>query len=90
MKNIHPVYGAGIRTHHLLNMIRLSLSLDQGFRPINHLFNWRTPTGATRFGEIPPFWRNLKILKQFLEGLVSVGKSFELFGKFSLVQMAEH
>ena len=80
MKNIHPVYGAGIRTHHLLNMIRLSLSLDQGFRPIN----------PTRFGEIPPFWRNLKILKQFLEGLVSVGKSFELFGKFSLVQMAEH
>ena len=30
VKNAHPVYGDGIRTHDLWNMIILSLPLDQG------------------------------------------------------------
>ena len=30
MKNVHPVYGAGILTHNLRNMRPLSLPLDQG------------------------------------------------------------
>ena len=30
MKNVHPVYGAGIQTHNLQNMRPLSLPLDQG------------------------------------------------------------
>ena len=30
VKNVHPVYGAGIRTHSLWNMSLLPLPLDQG------------------------------------------------------------
>ena len=33
VKNVHPVYGAGIRTHNLQNMSLLPLPLDQGSRP---------------------------------------------------------
>ena len=33
VKNVHPVYGAGIRTHDLWNMSFLPKSLDQGSRP---------------------------------------------------------
>ena len=32
--SIHPVYGAGIRTHDLSNMSRLPFPLDLGSRPI--------------------------------------------------------
>ena len=32
-KNLHPVYGAGIRTHYLQNMSLLRLLLDQDFHP---------------------------------------------------------
>ena len=31
VKNVHPVYGAGIQTHNLLNTSRLPLPLDQGW-----------------------------------------------------------
>ena len=33
MKNVHPVYGAGIQTHNLWNMSLLPWPLDQGSRP---------------------------------------------------------
>ena len=33
VKNVHPVYGAGIRTHDLRNMSLLPRPLDQGSRP---------------------------------------------------------
>ena len=33
VKNIHPVYGAGIRTNDLWSMSLLPLPLDQGSRP---------------------------------------------------------
>ena len=33
-KNVHPVYGTGIRTHDLQNVSLLPLPLDQGSRPI--------------------------------------------------------
>ena len=33
VKNVHPVYGAGIRTHDLHNMCLLPLPLNQGTRP---------------------------------------------------------
>ena len=33
-KNVHPVYGARIRTHNLWNMSLLPQSLDQGCRPL--------------------------------------------------------
>ena len=33
VKNVHPVTGAGIRTHNLLNMSRIPQPLDQGSRP---------------------------------------------------------
>ena len=32
-KNVHPLYGAGIRTPDLSNMSRLPLPIDQGSRP---------------------------------------------------------
>ena len=32
---------------------------------------------VTRFGEIPPLWQNLKTLRQFFEGLFSVGQNFK-------------
>ena len=32
-KNVHSVYGAGIRTYNLLYMSRLPEPLDQGSRP---------------------------------------------------------
>ena len=32
-KNVHSVYGAGIRTHDLWNMSLFPLPLDQGSRP---------------------------------------------------------
>ena len=33
-KNVHPVYGAGIRTHNLQNVSLFPLPLDQGSRPM--------------------------------------------------------
>ena len=33
VKNIHPVYGTGIRTHDLRNASPFPLPLDQGSRP---------------------------------------------------------
>ena len=33
MKNVHPVYGAGIRTHNLCNISPLPYPLDQGSLP---------------------------------------------------------
>ena len=33
-KNVHPVYGAGIRTHDLWNVSLFPLPLDQGSRPL--------------------------------------------------------
>ena len=33
VKNVHPVYGAGIRTHDLQNVSLFPLPLDQGSRP---------------------------------------------------------
>ena len=33
VKNVHPVYGPGIRTHNLQNVSLLPQSLDQGSRP---------------------------------------------------------
>ena len=33
-KNVHPEYGAGIRTHNLWDMSRHPLPLDQGSRPV--------------------------------------------------------
>ena len=46
-KNVHPVYGPGIRTHDLHNMSLLPLPLDQGSRPtlsvVNAVFwGWET------------------------------------------------
>ena len=39
MKNVHPVYSAGIRIHDLLNTSCLPLPLDQGSRPYtSHCF----------------------------------------------------
>ena len=35
-KNVHPVYGAGIRSHDLWNMSLLPQPLDQGCRPSQH------------------------------------------------------
>ena len=35
-KNVHPVYGAGIRTHDLWNMSLLPKPLDLGSRPISN------------------------------------------------------
>ena len=32
-KNVHPVYGAGIRTHNLRNVSLFPLPLDQGSHP---------------------------------------------------------
>ena len=32
-KNVHPVYGAGIQTHDLLNMSHIPLPLDQDSHP---------------------------------------------------------
>ena len=32
-ENVHPVYGAGIRTHNLLDVSLLLLPLDQGSHP---------------------------------------------------------
>ena len=37
-KNVHPVYGAGIRTHDLRNVSLFPLPLDQGSRPNQKLF----------------------------------------------------
>ena len=34
VKNVHPVYGAGIRTHNLQNVSLFPLPLDQGSRPM--------------------------------------------------------
>ena len=33
-KNVHPVYGAGIRTHNLRYVSLYPLPLDQGSRPV--------------------------------------------------------
>ena len=33
-RHVHPVYGAGIQTHDLLNMSRPPLPLDQGYCPM--------------------------------------------------------
>ena len=56
VKNVHPVYGPGIRTHDLHNVSLLPLPLDQGSRPtlpvVNAVFGGR----ETRFAHI----RNLK------------------------------
>ena len=38
-KNVHPVYGAGIRTHDLWNMSLLPLPLDEGSRPAFKYFH---------------------------------------------------
>ena len=34
MKNVHPIYGAGIRTHDLWNVSLFPQPLDQGSRPL--------------------------------------------------------
>ena len=36
-KNVHPVYGTGIRTHDLKIMSLLPLPLDQGSRPLKSI-----------------------------------------------------
>ena len=41
VKNVHPVYGAGILTHDLWNVNLLPLPLDQGFRQTNILVTIR-------------------------------------------------
>ena len=39
-KNVHPVYGAGIRTHDLRNVSLFPLPLDQGSRPKIRTIVW--------------------------------------------------
>ena len=39
LKNVHPVYGAGIRTHNLHNMSRLPYTLDQGRNSTNKVLS---------------------------------------------------
>ena len=50
LKNVHQVYGTGIRTHDLLNMSRHPKPLDQGSRPSFWLFAAVFhPKGGVRF-----------------------------------------
>ena len=42
-KNVHPVYGAGIRTHDLWNVSLFPLPLDQGSRPYSQILYLLTP-----------------------------------------------
>ena len=41
VKNVHPVYGAGIQTHDLQNMSRHPLPLDQGSHQLVPILNFR-------------------------------------------------
>ena len=52
VKNVHPVYGAGIRTHDLRNVSLFPWPLDQGSRPIKTMFGWQHRGGPLPDG--PP------------------------------------
>ena len=47
-KNVHPVYGAGIRTHDLWNVSLFPLPLDQGSRPVTDIFRFYKSEWSTK------------------------------------------
>ena len=55
-KNVHLVYGTGIRTHDLQSTSLLSLPLDQGSRPASTLYTYLALSSSFYiYVYLPPF-----------------------------------